>query len=187
MGTSKGRGTGRIFTSAVERAVNSILAQEGISRLAPIFLNAPLDVDQTTGLSGHVEWRDSGDVENGGWQTSGQISVSTGAGQLAGIVTLPEGRKWLVQAHLAASFSSSTGLLGCQWGITPSPLDPFGQRTNIRPLSQAIDERGVEICSAIFDATAGAIDVNCQILNATNLSAILRWNLGGSFALIRSL
>ncbi len=151
------------------------------------YLNAPLDVNQTTSLTGHVEWRDSGDVENGGWQSSGDIVVSTGADQLAGIITLPAGKVWLVQAHLAASFSASTGVLGCSWGITPSPLDPFGNRTLIKPLSQAVDERGVEICSAIFDAIAGAVDVSCQMLNSTNVSAILQHNLGGSFALIREL
>ena len=155
-----------------------------------IWLNAPLDADQTTDLTGHVEWRDTGDIENGGWQSSGDIIVSTGAGQLAGIVTLPVGRIWLVQAHLAASFSASTGLLGCQWGQVPRPPpleDPIGQRTNLRPLSQAIDERGVEICSAIFDSSAGAIDVRCEILNSTNVNAILDWNSGGSFMLIRAL
>ncbi len=175
-----GTGADQIF---VEQTRNA-LAILGIQ--SPSYLHAPLNANQAS-PSGHVEWRDTGDVENGGWQSSGDIIVSTGAGQLAGIVTLPAGKVWLVQAHLAASFSASTGLLGCQWGITPSPLDEFGQRTNLVPLSQAIDERGVEICSAIFDTSAGAFDVRCQMLNVTNVSAILDWNSGGSFAFIRSL
>lgn len=157
---------------------------------ATSFLHAPLNANQASPSSGHIEWRDSGDIENGGWQSSGDIIVSTGAGQLAGIVTLPAGKVWIVQAHLAASFSASTGLFGCQWDQVPKPPpfeDPFGQRSNLRPLSQAIDERGVEICSAIFDTSAGAFTVRCKILNSTNVSAVLDWNSGGSFAFIRSL
>ena len=174
-------GADQIFVERTREA----LAILGIG--SPSYLHAPLNADQTTGLSGHVEWRDSGDVENGGWQSSGDIAVSTGAGQLAGIVTLPAGKLWLVQAHVAATFSANSGRLGCSWGITPSPLDPFGNRTLIKPLSHAIDERGVEICSAIFDTRAGGFNVNCQFLNSTNVASILRHNFGGSFALIRSL
>lgn len=179
-----GTGASQIFVEQLREGLGILGVQ------IPSYLHAPLNANQAS-PSGHVEWRDTGDIENGGWQSSGDITVSTGAGQLAGIVTLPAGKVWLVQAHLAASFTGITGLLGCQWGFAP-PIpppfeDPFGNRTNLRPLSQAIDERGVEICSAIFDSTAGAIVVRCQILNVTNVAAILDWNSGGSFAFIRSL
>lgn len=187
------RGTGRIFTTAVERAVEAILARQGVSSLKPIYLHAPLNADQTTSLNGHVEFRDTGDVENGGWQTSGDIVVSTGAGQLAGIFTLPRGRVYLCQAFLAGTFSASTGTLGCQWGLDPPfPFeDPFGVRSLVTPQSQAQDQHGSPQCSAIFDLTADGLDadrgVSVDILNSANLASILDWNSGGTVAIIRAL
>lgn len=191
MGTARGRGTGRVFTTAVERAVASILEREGVSSLKPIFLHAPMNADQAISGVGHIEFRDTGDVENGGWQGSGDIVVSTGAAQLAGIFTLPRGRVYLCQAFLAATFSFDTGILGCQWGLDPSPLDPFGARSLVTPQAQAQNQHGSPQCSAIFDLTANGLDadsdVSVQILNATNLASILDWNSGGTVAIIRAL
>ncbi len=161
--------------------------------LTPIYLHAPMNADQAITGAGHIEFRDSGDIENGGWQTSGDIVVSTGAGQLAGIFTLPRGRIYLCQAFLAVTFSSNTGIFGCQWGLDPSaPFeDPFGTRCLVSPQAQAQNQHGSPQSSAIFDLTADGLDedrdVSLQVLNATNLTSILDWNSGGTVAIIRAL
>ena len=154
------------------------------------FIHAPKGTDQVSSFSAneHIEWDDVSPV----WVSDGDITVSTGAGQLAGLITLPAGRAWLCMARLGVRFSGSAGELGYRWQrVSPSPSGAFGNGATVRPDSNGLNINLNPIASGIIDLRSEPDLADVVVRVETSVSSAVnqvdRSNAGGTFMSIHAL
>lgn len=143
---------------------------------SPKYMEARLAANQTANLArgDHVEF----DTES---QSSGHITLATGAGQANGIFTLPEGVH-LITAFPAASFSSA-GALQLRWKNTAGG-NLSASTALVRPPSSTSNISGSSAATALVVVTGSPLDVVLDIIGTpTSLDSINTATLATIFSL----
>ncbi len=178
-------GASQIDVEIVREAL-AILGQE-----AEPFLIAPMGENQTTDLisSDHVEWRDG--ASGTAWISdgSGKISVSTGAGQAAGIITLAPGLAYMLTAELGVEMTGSSSSAQVQWRRVSGSPQQLGAIARIDPLTLALNRFGANIIRGIADlrAASASEDVETLIIASSGLTSITHGNNRGTVLTIHAL
>lgn len=127
------------------------------------YLHAEMN-DQSSDLSvnDHVEFDEVLEVD-----ASGDIALSTAAGQSGGILTLAEGKVFLVEAGLSLLFSSFQGVLRYQFRQN-NIATLFGSKAAGRSLTSNVDEFVHGIAVGIIDTTGEVATVELRIIGEFN-------------------
>ena len=152
-------GASQIFTEQVREALEILGVSVGSRSYGLLSLSG---VQVTDLLAGdHIEIDTIND-------SSGDILVSTGAGQANGLITLPAGKVWILSAAWQIGFTGPATFLNLRWrNNTDAAL--IGIAVNINPETQASDVAGLRATVAIIDATLEAKEVEVRIIG--NLGA----------------
>ena len=128
------------------------------------FSLASIGTDQTANIDAADHWELTEIAANG------NITISTGAGQLSGLITLPAGGKYVLTAEFAGDFANSSGSVDYQWrNNTTSTL--IGTTPTAEPRSNASDE--VTTSSAVaYVVTTVETEVEVRIVSETGLTTI---------------
>lgn len=172
------------FQERVRQAME-ILSTKGIlpgggggiySLLFPLAKN--FGASTTTATGQHFQW-DTIDAESAG----GEITLSSGAGQQLGLITLPQGHAFLCQAYIYLNSITGGDFLTSSWrNNTDAVL--FGGEIQQTGDTGSFDRTSLDHVIGIIDTSAEAKEIECR---QTLRSVGGLTYTGRSWALIREL
>jgi len=128
------------------------------------FSLANVGTDQTANIDAADHWELTEIAANG------DITISTGAGQLSGLITLPAGGKFFLVAEFAGDFSNSSGSVAWQWrNNTAASL--IGTTPIAEPRTNNTSEVNARSAVAYLE-TSASTEVEVRIISETNLTTI---------------
>ncbi|MEE8551515.1 MAG: hypothetical protein V3T08_09720 [Gemmatimonadota bacterium] len=139
-----------------------------------------LSANQTTNIANgnHVEWDTIREAAVG----SG-ITLSTGAGQADGLITLPAGKIFVMESGIEWAGSASTSSMQVVWSNNTDVV-LIGNIPAMRTLTSALNVSPVDQIVAFIDTSSGAKEVESQIGSVVTVASI---DAFGSYASIREL
>lgn len=147
--------------------VREALAILGIGGATPkAFLSARMD-DQNSNIAAndHVEFDEVLEVD-----ASGDISLSTAAGQAGGIVTLALDKTYLFMAGIRSDFTASGGVVRCRFRHN-NLATLFGSQLEALPVTGAGNAQSIPVCHGILPVSGEVATVEFRITGVANLSS----------------
>lgn len=114
----------------------------------------------------HIEFNSVLDVD-----ASGDIVLTTGAGQLAGLITLGANRIYEVSAQLSTEFLGATGAFAYSWRNNTAAAD-IGTRGSQRPQTHIGSTAEQGIASAIVVVGATPQEIELRIRSSSQVFSI---------------
>lgn len=174
-------GASQIFVEKVREAA-AILGIGGGGGGAA-YLSARMD-DQSTSLTtaDHVEFDDVLDVD-----TSGDIALSTAAGQSGGIITLAVDKTYLFMAALRTDFSVTNGVVRCRFRHNNLAAE-FGSQLECLSRTGSSNAQSVNSCQGILAVSGEVATVELRITGVASLASVRGAGAtGNSWLLVREI